>query len=210
MKKKKRIVVVLLSLAIVISTIVLIMLTKSNNQELNINDGNQDIKEESKDNLLILSQEKIDELKQNLGKGKNGDVVDVVEDVDKDNNKTYTYITDTGSSKTITIRKAKEGEQTGLIDVDEDLPFDIEDENQESQQEPENPSDPGQNEPTQEDLGTVYEKFMNMSASEQAAFYKSFENPEDFYVWFDQAEAEYNKLHPQIIVGKDEVIDFGN
>lgn len=197
MKKSKKIIICALSIVIVISTIVLVMLIKNVNNSNIENQTINEVNDNEEDN--VIAQEKIDELKDDLGKGKNGDVVDVIEGQDENKNKTYTYVHEDGSSQTITIRKAKEGEQSGVIESG-DIENKEEDDEQTSDPEP----------PKEEELGTVYEKFMAMSASEQSSFYKSFENPEDFYTWFDKAEEEYNRLHPQIVVGKDEVIDFGN
>ena len=61
-----------------------------------------------------------------------------------------------------------------------------------------------------EETGTVYEKYMNMSNEEKASFYLSFDNPDDFFTWLNNAEAEYIALHPTIVVGEDDVIDFGS
>lgn len=54
-----------------------------------------------------------------------------------------------------------------------------------------------------------YETYQNMSASEQMAYMNSFENIDDFYVWYNWAKAQYDAENPDIEVG-DEGIDMGD
>lgn len=146
-----------------------------------------------KDNEIVEENE-FDELKNNVDNGHNGNVIDVIEGKDENNNRTYEYVFNNGESKIITIRKTTENDTTNVISGDE-LDFDSDDIDD-------------RNKPS--DYGTVYEKFMHMSSDDQTKFYESFDDPKDFYKWFEAAEAEYNKLHPKIVVDVDEVVDFGN
>jgi hypothetical protein len=56
------------------------------------------------------------------------------------------------------------------------------------------------------DLATQYERYLEMSASEQEAFIKSFDSVVDFVMWYNRAKDEYDRLHPDIEIG-DGVID---
>ncbi len=53
---------------------------------------------------------------------------------------------------------------------------------------------------------TEYERFLIMSAAEQAEFVESFSNPMDFITWYNNAEAEYNEKKPAYEITGD-VID---
>ena len=56
---------------------------------------------------------------------------------------------------------------------------------------------------------TEFEKFLNMSAAEQATFVESFSDPMGFINWYNKAEEEHNRLKPsQVIDGN--VIDAGD
>ena len=45
----------------------------------------------------------------------------------------------------------------------------------------------------------TYEEYMSLSGAEQMAYYNSFDNPDDFFNWFNVAKTEYdekqNKVH---------------
>lgn len=43
-----------------------------------------------------------------------------------------------------------------------------------------------------------FEEYSAMSESDQIAYYESFENPEDFFAWYNEAKAEYDKEHPTV------------
>lgn len=139
------------------------------------------------------------ELKTELGHGHVGDVVDVKESTDSEGHQTYTFIYKSGNSQTITIRPAKDGEESSGNNNLDDLNKDseqgdnVDDESSEQQDSP----------------GTVYEKYLNLSQQDKEAFYYTFKDAAAFYKWYDAAEAEYSKLHPTIYVGEGEVIDFG-
>lgn len=61
------------------------------------------------------------------------------------------------------------------------------------------------------DAGTslTYEEYNAMSSSEQQAFFDSFDDPAEFFEWYQEAKAEYDEAHPDIEVGNGE-IDLGN
>lgn len=56
---------------------------------------------------------------------------------------------------------------------------------------------------------TEYEKYNAMSGEEQMAYMQSFDTIEAFFVWYNNAKAEYEALHPDIVIGND-VIDAGD
>lgn len=192
MNNKKKYILISILIVAIISVVVAIILIYNKGNTLD-NNTNQD------NNTEVLDNSKYDELKNSVGKGHSKDVVDVKQDKDENGNRTYTYITANGDSTTIVIRKKTDEDDASGIDDPPEV-IDIDDDGDDKQDD----------EPSQEELGTAYEVFMNMDAKEQSAFYKSFTNPDDFYDWFDAAEAEYNKLHPTIVVNEDEIIDVEN
>lgn len=48
-----------------------------------------------------------------------------------------------------------------------------------------------------------------MSAEEQYAYYKSFDDPEEFYNWYNAAKEAYEKSHPAVVINPGDVIDLG-
>lgn len=55
---------------------------------------------------------------------------------------------------------------------------------------------------------TEYEKFQNMSPSEQQAYVESFSSIEAFFTWYNAAKEEYEEANPPIEVGSG-IIDIG-
>ena len=47
---------------------------------------------------------------------------------------------------------------------------------------------------------TEYEKYMDMSGEEQQKVFESYENPQDFFEWYNAAKAEYDEQNQAIIV----------
>ena len=47
---------------------------------------------------------------------------------------------------------------------------------------------------------TEYEKYMEMSGEEQQKVFESYENPEDFFEWYNAAKAEYDKQNQAVVV----------
>lgn len=47
---------------------------------------------------------------------------------------------------------------------------------------------------------TEYENYMEMSGEEQQKFFESYENPEDFFEWYNAAKAEYDKQNQAVVV----------
>lgn len=74
-----------------------------------------------------------------------------------------------------------------------------------TQPKPTEPSDPVDSD---SDL-TEYERFQNMSPSEQQAYMDSFPSIEAFFEWYNAAKAAYEAANPPIEVG-DETIDIGD
>lgn len=68
--------------------------------------------------------------------------------------------------------------------------------------------------PSVEDVlgdGTVtYEEYISMSGSEQQKYFESFESPEAFFAWYNDAKAKYEAENPSIEIGGDEEIDLGD
>lgn len=56
---------------------------------------------------------------------------------------------------------------------------------------------------------TSYEMYNAMSAEEQAAFYNSFADPNDFFAWMAAAKKEYEESKDQTIVDGNTNIDLG-
>ncbi len=49
---------------------------------------------------------------------------------------------------------------------------------------------------------------MAMTAKEQREYYSSYENPDDFFVWFDTAKKKYEDEQEKIIIGEGGSIDL--
>lgn len=211
MKKNTKILLIsLLSVLFIVLVVVELLLNGQSNNLINndtsIKEDNTSIIEKPKP-PVELKQETIDDLKNNVGKGSDGDVVKVEEGKDDNNNRTYTYTFKDGNTQTITIRKETEEER---IKREENV---NQSNNNTEDKEPiieENNPQENHEELIEEETGTVYERYMNMSSEEKAAFYLSFDNTDDFFIWLSNAEAEYKALHPTIVVGENEVIDFGS
>ena len=56
---------------------------------------------------------------------------------------------------------------------------------------------------------TEYEKYLAMSATQQEKFIKSFDSVVDFVNWYNDALAEFERLHPDIEINDGE-IDIGD
>lgn len=57
---------------------------------------------------------------------------------------------------------------------------------------------------------TEYEKYMNMSAEDQEAYFNSFSSPAEFFDWYNKAKQEYEDSRDVIEVGPDATIDLGD
>lgn len=47
---------------------------------------------------------------------------------------------------------------------------------------------------------TEYEKYMEMSGEEQQKIFESYENPQDFFDWYNSVKAEYDEKNQAIVV----------
>lgn len=56
----------------------------------------------------------------------------------------------------------------------------------------------------------TYEEYIALSAEAQEAYGRTFSNPLDFFIWLEQAKAEYDAKNPSIEVGGDGNIDIGD
>lgn len=185
---KKRIIIIA-SISIIIIAITLIILVRPNstdNQVVETGDNSTQV--------TIEVQEKFDNLKENLGKGTNGDVTSVKESSNDNGEKQYVYTYKDGSTQTITVRDAK-----NVIEK-----FDDGDSNRNN-----NVIDDEDSNDIEKEPGTVYEQFLLMSPEEQYKFCLTFESQEEYMKWYQQAQAEYVSLHPTIEIGENQVIDFG-
>lgn len=54
--------------------------------------------------------------------------------------------------------------------------------------------------PEQDELCT-YEEYLAMSAEDQMAYFKSFENIEDYFEWYNAAKAKYEAENPSVDIG---------
>lgn len=55
-----------------------------------------------------------------------------------------------------------------------------------------------------------YEKYMNMSADEQQEYFNSFDDPADFFAWYNKVKQEYEDSRNVIEVGPDATVDLGD
>ena len=67
------------------------------------------------------------------------------------------------------------------------------------------PSEPPKSENT---VVSEYEKFQNMSASQQQEFMQTFDSLDAFFAWYNNAKAEHKAANPPIDIG-DGTIDLG-
>ena len=56
----------------------------------------------------------------------------------------------------------------------------------------------------------TYEQYNALSATEQEAFYNSFDTVEDFFAWYNQAKQEYENNQNYIDAGGKPEINFGD
>ena len=54
--------------------------------------------------------------------------------------------------------------------------------------------------PDDSDEKTEYEKYIELSGEEQQKIFESYENPQDFFEWYNKAKAEYDEKNQAIIV----------
>lgn len=54
----------------------------------------------------------------------------------------------------------------------------------------------------------TYEEYMNMSGEDQMAYFESFASVEDYFAWYNEAKAAYDKQNPPIEI-EDGSIDLG-
>ncbi len=54
-----------------------------------------------------------------------------------------------------------------------------------------------------------YATYAGMSADDQYAFYKTFEDPEEFFSWYNAAKDEYEETHPAKVINSGDVINLG-
>lgn len=197
MKNKTKILILVLTLVLAIACVSLIFLFKDNDKQVVDNTKESNVVEEVDTKQEKAVEEKpdtFDDVKDKLGHGKNGNVVKVEEGKDTRGNRTYTLTTSNGNQQTITVRKKEQGDANDEVDTSSAIV--------------DNPKEEPDIPPIE--LGTAYEEFIAMSNEDQVAFYYSFETADEFFKWYDKALEEYKSLNPTIVVGEDEVIDFGN
>jgi hypothetical protein len=61
-------------------------------------------------------------------------------------------------------------------------------------------------EPTTDPELPDFAEYSAMSAEEQEAFFRSFDSPADFFVWYNAAKEKYQEEHPDIEIGPDGII----
>ena len=177
----------------------------------------------------VIDEEIVNDLKENLGKGTNGDVVNVENTYDKDGNRQYIYTFSNGNTETLTIHhddnydsgvsnftsddneKINPGDnKEDVIDADDDQEdINNPDDGQEDITDPDDGHEDIDNPEDQEDLGTVYERFLAMSSEMQFAFYETFDSHEEYMEWYRKAQSEFLALHPTIEIGDGDYIVYG-
>lgn len=65
----------------------------------------------------------------------------------------------------------------------------------ETPEQPEEPENPDNGEAPSEEKTLTYEEYIHMTADEQKAFVYSFEDSNDFFLWFNEAKAKYDEDH---------------
>lgn len=60
-----------------------------------------------------------------------------------------------------------------------------------------------------QELADAYERYVNMSGEEQAAYIQTFDSVPVFFDWLNTAKEAYETLHPDIEVGEDGSVDLG-
>ena len=213
-KSTKKLVVYIVVCTLLVCAISIIFIKSiindnSNTQSINeIDDSNINITDNNNKNTnevdSIISKDTINDLKDNLGKGTNGDVNKVEQTVNENGEEEYIFHYTDGTTQTVTIKDA-EGESgiEEMTNIDEPDPIIEEEPKQEEpvvqEEEPQTPP---------EASGTVYERFSNMTSKEQYAFYKSFNSHSEYMEWYKAAQAEYNALHPVIEIGSNKRIEI--
>ncbi|MBQ8910594.1 MAG: hypothetical protein IJY91_06100 [Oscillospiraceae bacterium] len=80
--------------------------------------------------------------------------------------------------------------------------------NTENPAEPESePAQPVQSEPEEGEM--TYRKFHDMTPSQQQAYVESFESLDAFFLWYAEAQEQYEKENPPIIIDGNGEIDLG-
>lgn len=74
---------------------------------------------------------------------------------------------------------------------------------------PETPDSDGDTNPSETPGKVTFEKYEAMSGEEQEAFFESFEDPEDFFAWYNNAKAEYDARNPNVEIDGNGSIDLG-
>ena len=80
--------------------------------------------------------------------------------------------------------------------------------NTENPAEPESePAQPVQSEPEEGEM--TYRKFHDMTPSQQQAYVESFESLDAFFLWYAEAQEQYEKENPPIIIDGNGEINLG-
>lgn len=109
--------------------------------------------------------------------------------------------TETGSTST-QGNAALEEHTTAPVDPTQDSI------NTENPAEPESePAQPVQSEPEEGEM--TYRKFHDMTPSQQQAYVESFESLDAFFLWYAEAQEQYEKENPPIIIDGNGEINLG-
>lgn len=215
--KKLLITISICLLLIVISSFYLVKLTSSNNTNQKESINNNDISQEKDiDNTIdepinnsYITDETINDLKDNLGKGTNGGVNKVDQSTNENGEKQYIFHYEDGDIKTITIVNDDSKSNIEEINPDDDTNLDEGNNDPQQQEEPDSSKisqeqAPPEQEIIEESPGTVFERYQNMTSREKYAFYKSFDSQQAYLEWYKAAQAEYLALHPTIEIGTNQ------
>lgn len=151
------------------------------------------------------------DLRDNLGKGTNGDVNKIEQSTNELGEKEYIYHYTDGSTQTVTVKHIENlSDEEYQNIVEQQIQNNDDNDPSNNDQDDAESEDITQQEPefvAPEATGTVYERYLNMSSREQYSFYKSFKDRDEFMKWHDAAQAEYYELHPNIEISKNDVLD---
>lgn len=209
LNKKLIISIFIIVVLIVISSLYLKKFTSFNNDDVEVFDETINIENKYEN---IISNETVNDLISNLGNGVNNDYEELEELTNELGETVYIYHYNDGTSQKITIRNVDNLTPEDFNDIDDEnnlseqaLDEDNQDDSSDTKEDSVEEKFVPEGEP-----GTVYEKYLNMSSTEQYAFYRCFNNKRDFLEWLEAAQKEYEILHPEIVVDIGQTVDFSN
>ncbi len=114
------------------------------------------------------------------------------------------FISDEEDTKPSSGDNTSDNKDDNKTDNTTDIPTDSDKENNKDNTDNETPKVP------YEPVEVTYKDYLDMSAVEQQAFIMTFDNPADFFTWFNDGKAAYEAANPSIEIGGDGSIDLGD